>query len=205
MTPPRTWAPENVSRETLETLHDFEDLVQKWSAKINLVSSRDRKDIWQRHIIDSAQVWCIAQGEGHWIDIGSGGGFPALVAAILAKDTVIRTNFTLVESDQRKCTFLRQAARMFDLNATVICDRIENVTLGDATTLSARALASLSRLLDLSQTLATEQTTFLFPKGKSWPEEIEQAAENWQFSYTAHPSQTNPESAILELTHVRKR
>ncbi len=76
----------DVSRETLERLESFEALVLKWTAKINLIAKGTTKDIWDRHIVDSAQVWsAVDQSWSHWVDIGSGGGFPAIVLACIAK------------------------------------------------------------------------------------------------------------------------
>ena len=115
----------SVSRETMERLEYFGELTAKWTVKINLIAKSTIPDIWNRHIIDSAQVFQYAESPQHWVDIGSGGGFPGIVMAILAKEHAPETKFTLIESDARKCTFLRTAARELGLNLYAITQRIE--------------------------------------------------------------------------------
>lgn len=198
-----SWYPENVSRETLDRLTAFQSLVASWSPKINLVSRRDLDDIWDRHIWDSVQVWlkCPIQAKS-WADLGSGGGFPGVVVAIMAADTQHDLKVTMVESDQRKCAFLRTAIRTLDLRAKVVAARIENCDLQGADVISARALASLADLLKVTEAMAKSSTTFLFPKGVRWKEEVEAALEGWRFDYQAHQSHTDKNAALLELTNV---
>ena len=116
----------NVSRETFSKLEAFADLVRKWNPKINLVSKNSLDDLWQRHILDSVQVFELAEGEGHWVDLGSGGGFPGIVVAILNQEAQT-FQVTMVESDQRKCAFLRTAIRELGLTALVKTERIEQL------------------------------------------------------------------------------
>ena len=117
----------NVSRETMDRLESFAALAKKWNPSINLVARSTLADLWDRHIVDSAQVYRFApQNAVHWVDIGSGGGFPGIVVAAMAKELSPNTKFTLIESDQRKSTFLRTAARELDLKLTVLADRIEH-------------------------------------------------------------------------------
>lgn len=116
----------NVSRETIERLGTFAALVRKWNPKINLVSKAGLETLWERHILDSVQVFEAAPpNPAHWADLGSGGGFPGIVAAIMAAEKSYRTKFTLVESDQRKAVFLRNAAREIGLRVDVTTERIE--------------------------------------------------------------------------------
>ena len=115
----------DVSRETYDNLRAFEELVRKWTVKINLISPTTIGQIWDRHIVDSVQVWAQApENATSWVDIGSGGGFPGIVLAILAKELRPEMAFTLIESDQRKCAFLRTAARELGLNVKVLSEQI---------------------------------------------------------------------------------
>ena len=137
----------DVSRETIDRLSHFEQTLLKWNPKINLVSKSSLQDIWTRHIVDSAQVFLLAEDhiskeeDSNWLDIGSGGGFPGLVIAILAAERATRLSVTLIESDKRKAAFLRTAARECGVRVKVISNRIEKVDPQNADFLSARALA----------------------------------------------------------------
>ena len=131
----------DVSRETVQTLLDFEMLVRKWTTAINLVSKSTVSEIWQRHISDSAQIFqYLPAGAKNWLDLGSGGGFPGIVVSILARELAPGLRVTLVESDRRKATFLRQAAQQFGLDVVVLDKRIESIPPQAADVLSARAL-----------------------------------------------------------------
>ena len=117
-----------VSRETLADLKVFKQLVRKWNPAINLVAKSSLPEVWERHIADSIQIFPLVTEEPDlWLDIGSGGGFPGIVVAILAKGLGWSTKFHLVESDNRKSVFLRTAARDLKLNVEVSSDRIEAV------------------------------------------------------------------------------
>ena len=108
----------NVSRETYDDLTRYAELVGRWTQKINLISKASLQDIWQRHIWDSAQIYDLGEPEGTWLDIGSGGGFPGIVVAIMAKRDNCARKGVLVESDQRKAAFLRTVIRELQLNAS---------------------------------------------------------------------------------------
>ncbi len=194
----------NVSRETEARLAAFVDLVARWTTRINLISRGSLPDIWTRHVIDSVQVFTLAGAGGLWVDIGSGGGFPGIVAAICARDARPDDRFVLVESDQRKAAFLRTAIRELDLNAQVIARRIEDVPPQGADILSARALADLGALLDHAKRLIAPGGCALFPKGASWQKELAAAREAWQFEAEAITSLTNRDSVILRIKGVSR-
>lgn len=196
--------PFDVSRETFDRLNALEALVQKWSPKINLVSKRDLPTVFERHIRDSLQLWGHVQPGKTWVDIGSGGGFPALPIAIMAKQDKPDTAITCIESDQRKCTFLRTAARELDLNVTVLTQRIEEAPAQSTHTLSARALDSLSNLLIHAERHLDADGTCLFMKGASWKEEIAEAQEIWAFQVEAIPSITSENSRLLKCREIRR-
>ena len=110
----------SVSRETLQRLYSYEMMVSRWNSTINLVSKASLKGLWDRHIVDSSQIYSCAQPEaGLWLDLGSGGGFPGVVIAIIAKELSPKLEIVLVESDTRKCIFLRSVMRELGIGARV--------------------------------------------------------------------------------------
>ena len=193
----------NVSRETYDALKAYQRLLEKWTTRINLISKSTREDVWARHICDSAQVLALASKHtAHWVDIGSGGGLPGLVVAILAQELNPKLRVTLIESDQRKAVFLRTVVRELQLNATVQAKRIEAVGPLKADVISARALADLNDLLRLTHPFMTQNTQCLFMKGKNWSKEVKEAEKSWQFQAERFISKTNPEAVILSVRNV---
>ena len=195
----------NVSRETMDRLEFFAALAKKWNPSINLVARSTLADLWDRHIVDSAQVYRFApQNAVHWVDIGSGGGFPGIVVAAMAKELSPNTKFTLIESDQRKSTFLRTAARELDLKLTVLADRIEHAPPQSADVLSARALSSLDALFPMILRHLGPNAVSILPKGKTFADEITQAKQHWDFDIVAHTSMTEPDARILVVKDITR-
>jgi 16S rRNA (guanine527-N7)-methyltransferase len=194
----------NVSRETEARLHDFVALVQKWNPVINLIARSSIPYIWNRHIEDSAQIVALANASGPWIDIGSGGGFPGIVAAICLKEFAPSTSIALIESDVRKAAFLRQAAVTLKLNCEIHSSRIESVTLPRAATLSARALAPLPVLFHYAERLVKKDGVCLFMKGQTYHEELAAAQKSWSFGYDIVQSQTDRNAAVLKIRNIRR-
>jgi len=188
----------DVSRETVERLRRFEALAGKWSRRINLVSSADLPHLWTRHILDSAQLVRFAPESGaSWADLGSGGGFPALVLAILFRELRPDMTVTLVESDGRKAAFLHHATAELGLAVRIITQRLESIRPLDADVLSARALAPLSTLLSHAERHLSPDGVAIFPKGRNWSEELAEARRNWQFELAIHESLTDVQARIL--------
>lgn len=195
-----------VSRETLSRLETYVALVELWTKKINLISPKSVPDIWTRHILDSAQLFPIAPETARtWADMGSGGGFPGLVIAILWQDKPAACEFHLIESDQRKAVFLRTAIRELGVHATVHAKRIEDVPDLGADVVSARALAPLKTLLSQAKHHGHAETVGLFPKGQAAQADIEDARRNWSFTCRQHQSITDPAAQILEVGAIRER
>lgn len=192
----------DVSRETKLKLEDFCDLLLKWNKRINLISKASEDDVWQRHIEDSAQLYIVGGDGDHWADIGSGGGLPGIVLAIFASEYHPSRSFSLVESDQRKCAFLREAARICEVKVQVIAGRIEQIPALNADILSARALAPLSSLLEFSKLHRKPEGLCLFLKGARFEEEIAAARKTWHFDPIVHKSQTDAAGAIVEIRNV---
>ena len=196
----------DVSRETLARLRKLSDLLNKWSPKINLVAKGTLEASWDRHVLDSAQVFDIPkQREGHWVDLGAGGGFPGLVVAILAHELAPEMKVALVESDQRKAVFLRSVLRETGVSGDVKVARIEQLAPLEASILSARALADLPTLLSFAERHLAPTGQGVFLKGANWEKEVAAARESWKFDLAQRTSITDPNAVVLtigELTHV---
>jgi 16S rRNA (guanine527-N7)-methyltransferase len=189
----------DVSRETMQRLLLFQELLVKWNARINLVSRSSLNDFWERHIADSIQVFRLAPPGRAWADLGSGGGFPGLIVAILAMSERPDLEVTLIESDQRKAAFLGAAIRETGTTCTVLSERIEKAEKQAADIVSARALADLTELLTYSERHLAQGGTALFPKGVTWRKELETARTQWRFDVEVIDSQTMPGAAILKI------
>ncbi len=191
----------DVSHETLwrndKKLNDFIDIFKKWNKKINLVSQNDASDevLWQRHIRQSLQLinffpQHITDKPLLLADFGSGGGFPALIAAIFYQQHFNHADieFHLIESDQRKVAFLREAARLTNTKIHLHHCRIENITFQKKfDIITARALSELSQLLKYSAPIIKETGIALFYKGKNHQHELTQALKSWHITYEVIP------------------
>lgn len=195
----------NVSRETMERLETYRDLLKKWNPRINLVAKSTIDGLWNRHFLDSAQLLKLSPPRvEHWADLGSGGGFPGMVIAIMAMELEAPMKVTLVESDARKSAFLRTVIRETGASAIVVTDRIENVPALGCDVLSARALADLSTLLAYAQQHLHPDGTAIFPKGATWKKEVERAQEKWKFDHRVAKSDTEDGPVILSIAGVAR-
>lgn len=179
-------------------------LLRKWNPRINLVSKSTIEDLWDRHILDSTQIYDLAPKGGAWLDIGSGGGFPGLVVAVLAKKVEPSRSFTLIESDVRKCAFLRTVSQELGLNVQIMAKRVEAVPPSKAQVMSARALADLTTLLGFCDRHLAPDGTAVFLKGATWEKEVAAARSLWSFDISVHKSKTNAEAAVLELKDIQR-
>jgi 16S rRNA (guanine527-N7)-methyltransferase len=192
-----------VSRETLERLEVYEGLLRKWQPRVNLVANGTLDVVWTRHFLDSLQLLGLAPGEARlWLDLGSGGGFPGLACAICASDYGCPAHFTLVESDTRKCAFLREVARQTDAPVTIENARIEAVPPAQADIVTARALAPLPRLLGWVHRHLRPDGICLLQKGANHGLELETARADWQMKVDVLPSMTATDSVILRIRNL---
>lgn len=195
----------DVSRETMGRLEAYVALLEKWNPRINLVAKSTISEAWTRHIVDSAQVFKLAPaGARHWVDLGSGGGFPGLVVAIMAIEGATDFQMTLVESDTRKATFLRQVIRETGAAAQVKTTRIEQLTPLNADVLSARALADLGVLCGFAERHLAADGVALFQKGATWEKELAEAQKTWRFDCQVINSETDPAAVILKLKGISR-
>lgn len=196
----------SVSRETFEDLLRFEQLFLKWSARINLAAPSTLPGLWARHILDSAQLIAFAPAATRWADLGSGGGFPGLVTAILIKRQP-GANVRLVESNRKKAAFLQAVIGELALPAQVHATRIElAITSLECTQIvTARALAPLDVLLQLTEPWLTAGARALFHKGREYRREVEESFECWTFNLVEHPSAIEDDSVILDISELQPR
>ena len=180
------------SPETMDRLRTYARLLLTWTRRINLVSAHDAPRLWNRHVADSLRLLpLIPPGTPRAIDLGSGGGLPGLVLAIATG-----IPFDLVESDARKCAFLREAARITAAPVHVHATRIESCGLEPAPLVTARALAPLPALLALAAPLLAPGGTMLLPKGERAAAELDAARAIWRFDLTTHGTLSSPIFAI---------
>lgn len=193
----------NVSRETCERLDRYAALLEKWQASINLVSTATLQDLWTRHFLDSAQVLELVMKHRadnrplRWLDLGAGAGFPGLILAICGAGEV-----DLVESDRRKCSFLRQVILATDAPARVHNSRIEKLTPFPVDIVTARALAPLDKLITYAAPFCREGTELWFLKGREAAEELARCRQSRTVDATLFESRTDPDAAIIRLRNV---
>jgi 16S rRNA (guanine527-N7)-methyltransferase len=190
----------NVSRETLDRLIRYVELLTAWNARINLVGRNTLGDVWRRHILDSAQLYPhIPQGTRLLIDLGSGAGLPGLILSILGVPEV-----HLIESDARKAVFLREAARVTGAPAAVHALRIDRAKPLVAQVVTARALAPVAELLEISERFRTPDTICVFLKGENVQEELTEAVKQWNMTAHQSPSLSDPSGCILRLENINR-
>lgn len=204
MSPSEFAARVDVSRETLARLEIYAELLRKWNPAINLVSRATIDELWTRHILDSVQLFdVVPEGAKSWADLGTGGGFPGVVIAIMAAEQP-DLSVTCIESDTRKATFLRTVLRETGVRGTILASRIEAVDPLGGDVVSARALAPLSKLLGYATHHLKPGGVALFAKGAEHEKEIEEALESWSFRVDKIASRTNPESVILRVREIER-
>ena len=188
-----------VSRETVEKLEAYQRLVKAEASRQNLVSKSTLADFWSRHVLDSAQLLRLAPARTRWADVGSGAGLPGIVIACLGAGPV-----TLIEPRRLRAEFLERVVGTLDLSATVHHGKAESTT-GSFDVVTARAVGSLTKLLDISHHLSTGKTLFLFPKGKSAQSELAEAKRTWQAAFHVERSAVDADSLIILAREVRRR
>lgn len=206
--PPRELNGLRVSRETSERLDHFSALFQKWAKSINLVAPSTLRDLWHRHIGDSAQIYQLSPGPKRWVDLGSGGGFPGIITAIFLAE--LNDGWVhLVESNNKKAAFLRVALNETGARGSVHPIRIESApaSIPSCDAISARALADLPLLLEYCapwMTMAGKPRAF-FHKGRDYQQEVDKAVGRFQFDLIKHTSVIEPDSVVLEIANLSRK
>lgn len=205
---PRLLRDLDVSRETEERLTIFVALFQKWAKAINLVAPSTLLEVWNRHIVDSAQIYALQPGARIWADLGSGGGFPGIVTGILLAG--IGDGWVhLVESNNKKAAFLRTAILETGARASVHAIRIEQApaVIERCDAISARALADLDLLLEFGLPWAERNPdlSFFLHKGRDYQREVDKALGRWRFDLVKHASVVEPDSVVLEIAKLSRQ
>jgi len=189
-----------VSRETLDRLSAYADLLVQWNAKINLIGKSTAADLWRRHFLDSAQLRdFVPNPTATLVDMGSGAGFPGLVLAIMGLSPA-----HLIEGDQRKAAFLREAARVAAAPVTVHAKRTDAVIGIKAGIITARALAPLTELLALAEPFSSHETVHLYLKGQNVEVELTAIHKIWTMRVEKFSSRTDDAATVLRLSEVRR-
>ena len=190
----------DVSRETFEKLEAYVALLREESGRQNLISASTLEQLWERHILDSAQlVRFEPRPSASWADIGSGAGLPGVVVACLVSGPV-----TLIEPRRLRADFLHKLIESLELNARVFCGKVERAG-GEYDVITARAVAPLAKLLKISAHLSTRNTVWTLPKGRGAERELAEARQAWQGTFHVEQSVTDADSKIVVATGVRAR
>ena len=193
----------NVPHETIASLSAFVALLTEENERQNLVSRASLENVWQRHILDSAQLVAHAPpGAATWVDLGTGAGFPGLVCAALHP-----ASFLLIEARRLRCEFLRRAAQALgvEMRVEILCTRCEAVPPLRADVISARAFAPLDRLFALGAHLAGPETVWILPTGRNAKSELDAARASWQGEFRLEPSRTDADAQIIVARGVSRR
>jgi 16S rRNA (guanine527-N7)-methyltransferase len=192
----------NVSRETLERLSVYADLLTRWQSRMNLVGASTLADLWRRHMLDSAQLFPrLPDPRKPIADLGSGAGFPGLVLAVMGAGDV-----HLVESNARKCAFLREVIRATGARATVHNARIEAFAgTRNFDVVTARACAPLTLLLEFAEPLLSASGICLFLKGAGANKELTEAEKKWKIELDRFASITEKNGCVLQIGNISRR
>jgi 16S rRNA (guanine527-N7)-methyltransferase len=197
-----------VSRETIERLEIYFELLKRWQVKTNLVAPSTLEGFWKRHVADSLQLPALDRVNRNWTDLGSGGGFPGMVIAIAMEQKIEEEGGTssvcLIESNGKKCSFLRQVANQCGIRPEIVNERIESASkqLFQADIITARALAPLSSLLSMTEGAISGARRAMFHKGRGYEEELKDCHGTWQFDLIVHPGMVDGESVVLEISNA---
>lgn len=191
----------NVSRETFDKLRIYHELLAKWNKSINLVSRSTLTSAPVRHFADSLQLWPLRGEYKTWVDIGSGAGFPGMVLAIASEGL---GNFHFVESDARKCAFIRNVSRETNTPVTLHTIRIEDYDGPKADVVSARALASVNQLFTYTENILQPQAICLYLKGQNCDSELAEASRSWTYEAEKFASQTDENGTVLRIRDIAR-
>jgi len=192
----------DVSRETFERIETVLTCLDEWRLKMNLIGPAERASIWRRHVFDSLQLLAFLPPDARIVDLGSGGGFPALPLACALGET--GGHITMVETVGKKARFLQAAVEAAGLNASVRQGRAENAGDIEADFVTARALAPLPKLLEYASPWLLRGGIGLFHKGERWKEELTAASAKWTFSSEAIPGISGGAGIILKIAEVSR-
>lgn len=197
----KLWLAKRSAPTAVRQLETFVELLRTEADRQSLIARSTYDVIWCRHIVDSAQLVELANGSGLWLDIGSGGGLPGVVIAILRPDQPL----LLVEPRKGRAAFLRDVIKQLDLdNAEVRCSKVQQVT-ASADTISARAVSSIGEILGWTESNVSRETQILLPRGRNVALEVDIAKRSWLGMFHVEQSITEPNSGVVVITDARRR
>jgi 16S rRNA (guanine527-N7)-methyltransferase len=196
---------QHVSRETFKKFEIFIEVLLKWQKSVNLISNSTINTIWKRHFLDSAQLYTYSQDiKGNILDIGSGAGFPGMILAMMGNN-----NVNLIESDQKKCIFMREVARLTNTKVKIYNCRIEDLDYMKPELIISRALAPLSKLIEyvdnhMNKNIEENKATpkLLFLKGKNYNNEIYDLLKIKKLEIDIFPSITDDFGKVLYIKNI---
>ena len=192
-----------VSRETITKLKAYEKTLKEWQNKFKLVSNNSLNDAWNRHFLDSLQLMeYIPDDAKTLLDLGSGAGFPAMVIAIASAQRLPDLKVSLVESVKKKTLYLNAVRDLCGVNVNIVNDRIENIDQQKVDVITSRAMCNLTDLLKYAYRFTTKKTTLIFPKGKSYQVELDNAKKYWHFDCKIKQNKICSEGVILLITDL---
>ena len=196
----------DVSRETIQKLKDFVDILRDWNAKMNLVSKNSLENVWERHVLDCLQLVEYLPAEvKNLVDIGSGAGFPGVVLAIVMQQKFPTAQITLVESITKKTVYLNDVRQKLGLqNVKIENNRVENIVFKNVDVITARAVAALDVLCGYAFKIGNKNTRMLFLKGQSYAAEDASARQKWRYDATVCPNKYAEGGVVMELRNLRK-
>lgn len=194
----------SITSDMLDKLEVYVDLIKQWQKHINLISSNDIDNIWERHIVDSAQLSFYHKEAKIWADIGAGCGFPSIILAILTPKEAVK-EFRLIEKNFKKTTFLAHVNKQLDLPIKIINQDVNKLEWYDCDIITARGFSSLMTIIDSLQRIKNDQTKFIFLKGKKIQQEIDELLKKWQIDYKLYQSHTDNTGCIIDICHIERR
>lgn len=193
----------DVSRETFARIETVLSCLETYRQRMNLIGPSEWDHIWRRHVADSLFLVPYVPMDARIVDLGSGGGFPALPLACVLT-TMGTGHVTMVETVGKKAVFLRAAVAAAGLNATVRQGRVENASDIKADIVTARAFAPLPKLMDYAAPWLEKGATGLFHKGERWKDELTDASKAWTFAHEAIPKRDGGAGIILKVSEVSR-
>ncbi len=179
-----------------EKFENYIKILLKWQKAINLISPKTIPSIWERHFKDSLYLYDYLKDKENIYDIGSGGGFPGMVLSVAGIKGI---NF--IEADERKCFFLKEIKKEYNIDCNIINDRVEKIK-SKANTIIGRAFAPLDKFLDLCENIIYDKTEMYLLKGENINEEINKAKINWNFNFVLNKKQ---DGFIIKITNISKK
>ena len=194
----------NVSRETIEKLNKYKDILLNSNKLLNLIGKTTENHIFSRHFTDSAQIYDLIEDKSEIIDLGSGAGFPGVIIKILMNNNKTDGNITLIEKSPKKCKFLQNLSEKLDLTIKIVNLRVENFKFNKISTVVSRAFKNTVDTIDIIFKNNEKIRSIILIKGKTYQHELEEAKKKYTFDVEKFRSITSDESYILKISNIKR-